>query len=124
MSWTYSGDPSTSPLDEVRFLSGDTEELYSFVSDEEMTYHITKAPTLRDAAIRACRSILRKLAKQVDYTIGPESVKASQRLEQYKGILADLLADTTHGTPSWDASIMDVPGCPIFDIGMHDNKEG
>lgn len=41
MTWTYSGDPSTSPKDEVRFLLGDTDTNDQLIQDEEIEYLLT-----------------------------------------------------------------------------------
>lgn len=120
MTWTYSGDPTTSDLDEVRFLSGDIEEAYSFVSDEEVAYALMRSGTPRAAAVKVCRAILRKLAMQADYTIGPETVKASQRLEHFKLILKDLLSDVS-GSDAVPTMHNSDGGC-IFGVGMHDNR--
>lgn len=40
MAWTYSGDPSASTSDEVRFLLGDVKETAQSLSDEEIAYLI------------------------------------------------------------------------------------
>ena len=43
MSWTYSGDPSSSELDECRFLISDTDEASPILQDEEIKYIIESA---------------------------------------------------------------------------------
>ena len=42
MSFYYSGDPASSDKDTVRFLTGQTEEKSSLVSDEEILYALTQ----------------------------------------------------------------------------------
>jgi hypothetical protein len=42
VTWSYSGNPSASPLDAVRFLSTDTDESHQRVSDEEIAFLLTQ----------------------------------------------------------------------------------
>jgi len=123
MAWTYSGDPQTSDKDAVRFYCGDTEEEFGLLQDEEIEYILNsqKRPDVKLAAIKACEQILAKLAKQVDYTIGPETVKASQRYKAYEGILRRLKKDVVGANA---APVMGGWHPPIFSIGMHDAEGG
>lgn len=41
MTWTYSGNPGASTLDQVRFLLGDTNTTRQLFSDEEITWTLT-----------------------------------------------------------------------------------
>lgn len=43
MTWTYSGDPSTSELDAVRFALGDTDTSFQLMQNEEINYVIALA---------------------------------------------------------------------------------
>lgn len=123
MTWTYSGDPSTSDLDQVRFLCGDTDPAYSFLSDEEINYLLNGHTNLRRVAINAIEQIVTKLAaSSVDYTIGPESVKASQRMANFARIKRLLQQDLRNGQAFPIMAPAEQPPCrPLFDIGMHDN---
>ncbi|MNC35873.1 hypothetical protein D3C75_843710 [compost metagenome] len=123
MTWTYSGDPSTSDLDQVRFLCGDTDEAYSFLSDEEINFLMTDQKNLRRVAIKAIEQIVTKLAaSSVDYTIGPESVKASQRMANFARIKRLLQQDLRAGLAFPIMTQAEEPPCrPLFNIGMHDN---
>ena len=40
MSWNYSGNPASSPVDECRFLIGDTNPNEPIMQDEEIQYII------------------------------------------------------------------------------------
>ena len=40
MSWSYSGNPKDSPIDDVRFLVGDTNKNEPILQDEEIQYLI------------------------------------------------------------------------------------
>ena len=121
MAWNYSGDPSTSPLDEVRFLIGDTRAAYGYLSDEEINYTLQKfGGNASSAAINCCEGLLARFASDVHYSIGPEKVYASDRYEHYKSLLADMRKNKSDGNAI--VSMAD-PIEPIsFDVGMHDNR--
>jgi hypothetical protein len=121
MTWTYSGDPSSSDLDKVRFLVGDTDEALPLMQDEEINFLIKTKGSADGAIQNVLLSIIAVLAREVDYVIGPESVKASQRLANYRQLLNDMkdLQLGTNAAPSWQPP-KEPPGRPLFDIGMHD----
>lgn len=126
MSWSYSGDPSSSDLDLVRFLIGDTDTNDQQVTDEEINYMLGIYGSPYAAAYNLCVNLMAKYARQVDYTIGPESVKASQRYKNYQS-LAQALKDqsmSANAAPSFDDPTQrDGNKYPIFDVGMHDNGD-
>ncbi|MMZ45265.1 hypothetical protein D3C76_169810 [compost metagenome] len=125
MTWTYSGNPQDSPKDTVRFLCGDTDESFAYVSDEEIAYLLgpDDSVDVRGVALKACSQILKKLALEADYTIGPESVKASQRYKAFKELYDQLKSENTciWAAPSWDDPALHGRG-RIFDIGIHDYR--
>jgi hypothetical protein len=43
-TWSYSGNPNNSPLDEVRFLVGDVAQTAQSPTDEEINWLIGQAP--------------------------------------------------------------------------------
>jgi hypothetical protein len=121
MAWTYSGDPKTSIKDQVRFLCGDTKQEEPFLQDEEIEYLLTLREAPKAAANDACLQILAKLSEEVDFELGPQKVKASQRYAQYKQFYEArrILLIISYASPTWtDQAIL---SSPIFDIGMHDN---
>ena len=79
MSWNYSGNPADSPKDEVRFLSGDTNQAAAWtLSDQEILYTIDRwsdDPSLVGnnflAAALCCEAIIAKLKGSLgDKSIG------------------------------------------------------
>lgn len=91
MTWTYSGDPSSTARDAIRFLVGDTDTTDQLLSDEEIAWVNTEASgsatstdSLYDAAYRCCLTIASKLAREADKQIGDLSVKMSQRAVAYR----------------------------------------
>lgn len=88
---TYSGDPTTSPVDEVRFLVGDTDPNAWLMTDGEVAYTLRQAGgDPHAAAIRACEGILAKLARCRDETVGSVSISFSQDVAGYQARLATL----------------------------------
>lgn len=119
MTWSYSGDPTSCPKDEVRFVIGDTDPDFAFIQDEEILFLLTKSKdSVSSASIAAVKRVIAQVARQVDYKIGPEQVYASQRLANFRTLLKQLqeeLSGVDHIQLSQPAT-----GTPIFDIGMND----
>ncbi len=97
MTWTYSGDPSDSSRDEVRFLVGDTDSTDELVSDEEIAYAIVEESNNLLAAAKVAKAIMAKFARLVDKTVGDLKLNYSQRLAAYKELIEQL---TERGTES------------------------
>lgn len=120
MAWTYNPENlETSSKDEIRFIVGDTDPDYAYLQDEEIQFLLKDASSVKSAAVKALHRIIAKVAKEVDYRIGPESVSASDRLKNFKMTLEQLESELK------DVSSMHFPEIhphrPTFDIGMDDN---
>lgn len=91
MAWSYSGNPGTSPRDEVRFLLGDTSEADPLLQDEELDYLLNEheGSAIR-AAVAACEAVIAKLSREADFSSGATSLSASQRCEGYRKLLGQL----------------------------------
>lgn len=85
MSWTYSGDPANSKLDECRFLIGDTNSKAPIMQDEEIQYIITQAGEnenkLRYGLFRQAATIF---ARDIKRTLGPQSEDPTERLKYFR----------------------------------------
>lgn len=90
MSWTYSGDPSSSDRDALRFLIGDTDTTDQQLTDEELDYLLTFEGSVTAAAIAAIRSLIAKFARFADRSVGDLRVAYSQRIDNYRGLLDQL----------------------------------
>jgi hypothetical protein len=96
MTWTYSGDPSTSPRNYVRFLINDTISTDALFSDEEINYVITEWSGDEYEAARELAEILiarfARLADSTSKSVGDISVSESysSKITHYKE-LADSL---------------------------------
>lgn len=103
MSWTYSGDPSSSPLDEVRFLIGDTDAASPELQNEEITYQLTivngTSPPPASGnflpAAYAAESIAAKYSRRVDKSVGDLHISYGQLQKQFQAIANRLRSRAT-----------------------------
>lgn len=123
MTWTYSGNPGNSDLDQVRFNIGDTDERDPQLSDEEIQFLLSDGTSPLRASIAACSALVAKYTRQVNYSLGPERSFASQRAQQYRALRDDLRRKLSRKNAnfSWDSSIQ---GKNAFGVGMHDAPGG
>lgn len=127
MSWSYSGDPSASDLDMVRWLIGDTDERNQEQSDEEIAAALTMGSTVIGAAVLALDALIARYSHLVDYAwSGDLSESASQRVPQLRQRRTDLLSGVYSGMAPATADYEPTTGDmhePRFDVGMHDNPD-
>ena len=90
MSFSYSGNPSASQKDEVRFLLGDTVASKAMMTNNEINYLITSEGGPVQAAIAGALQLAAKFSRQCDETVGKVSKDYSQRSKAYLA-LADRL---------------------------------
>lgn len=81
---TYSGDPSTSPLDAVRFYSRDTDIKKAFFSDSEINFVLTEYPNTKKAAASLLRVLASKFALVPDVKVGDVHKSGSQIAKQLR----------------------------------------
>lgn len=118
MTWTYSGDPSQSPKDEIRYLVGDTKEDDPLLSDEEIVYTLRKYnDSVALASVRCCDAIIANLAREIESTVGPIKVLNQQKFEHYQQIKKMIASGVYVAAP------LGAPTTPgTFRIGMDDFK--
>lgn len=90
MTWTYSGNPASSDVDNVRFRIGDTNTSDQQLSDEEIEWLLTQYGTAIGAALGACDALIAKYARLVDSRSADVSVSSSQRLAHYRDLKTTL----------------------------------
>ncbi len=61
MSFSYTGDPTTSALDQVRFLIGDTNASAALMEDEEIAYLVAQNPNPLYAAADAADQMAQRI---------------------------------------------------------------
>lgn len=71
MSWDYDVTGlSSSRKDQVRFLTGDTNQLDQQLADEEINFSLTIRSSVWGAAATCCESISANLSRRADTTTG------------------------------------------------------
>lgn len=132
MTWSYTGDPSSSDKDTVRFLIGDTDTSSEQLSDEEIAYLITEHGSAQAAAIAGCEALQAKYARQADQKTGDISISYSQLSKHYQQLATtirnrlSILATPYAGgisyadreTDNTDTDRVD----PAFEVGGMDNE--
>lgn len=85
MSWSYSGNPNDSKLDECRFILGDTNENEPIMQDEEIQYIITQSGSnenkLRYELFKQATTIF---ARDIKRSLGPQSEDPTSRLAFFR----------------------------------------
>lgn len=85
-NFTYSGDPSDSELDAVRFLIRDTDEATAQLSDEEIQWMLVESGhSIYRAAVGAVDFIVTNFATQArTRTVGALSISYEARADEYR----------------------------------------
>lgn len=90
MTWTYSGDPSSTDRDTVRFLVSDTDTNAQLVSDEEIAWALTEGGVYNAAAIVA-RAISAQYARKADFEVSKDlKVSYSKQATAYSDLASSL----------------------------------
>lgn len=98
MTWSYSGDPSTSDRDALRFTIGDTNTNDQQLSDEELDYLLSQYGSVNAAALAACRALIAQYSRCVDQKTGDIDIKYSQRIAQLKTMMSEISSDAVSGS--------------------------
>lgn len=117
---TYSGDPSASDLDAVRFLIGDTDVSNLILTDSEVNFLLTEEGNKYSAASRAALSMAATFGRKADKSVGDLSIRYSDRRQHYLE-LATKLADHASMKGSALTGITGGRGSerdPMFWLGM------
>ena len=102
MAVTYSGDPSASDLDAVRFTTGDTDTSDPMLQDEEITWLLGETgDSVLEASWRSLIVAAAKYARLVDTSSGDLRVSLSQRVKHLREQAMEVrqLADRETGVP-------------------------
>lgn len=137
MTWEYSGDPTTSTKDEVRFLMQDTDDADHLVEDEEIDYLLSAYGSPLLAAANGLQTLGNRYARQVTKAVGDLRIELSERAAQFREAAAGLFqqaggsAVNVPGVAPWvgglsiqektDADADEDLVRSDFWIGMHDN---
>jgi len=91
MSWTYSGDPATSALDQVRFLLGDTDSDSPQLSNEEIDFLLSATGNEPwTAAIRGAYGLASKYSRKITKSMDDLSISYDQLAKHYRDLAVQL----------------------------------
>lgn len=100
MTFSYSGDPIASILDEIRFMVGDTDERGPLLQNEEINFALKKFEgEIYQTSIYLCRRILIAASSLTDSMSGLESIRGSQIQAQFKNRIVDLENEMAQASP-------------------------
>lgn len=125
---SYSGDPSASQLDEVRFIIGDTNPLDEKLTDDEISYLITKWVEPMKAAHAAAMSLVALYTGKMNKSIGSTSVDYSQLMQQYQSLASSIARRGGFSTLSMTAipiagGLRSVDNPDVLDVAWQNTKE-
>jgi len=104
MTWSYSGDPGDSALDEIRFLIQDTDTNDQLLSNEEINYLYDAYGDAYSAAIACIVSLIGSAARSVEESkkVGDLSLsqKTGARVQQWETLLKRLEAERFRRYPA------------------------
>lgn len=136
MTYSYSGDPSNSQKDEVRFVLQDTDPGLQLLTDEEIDFLIEKwlprYDSLTYVAAIAAATIARKFVGVVDINADGVSVNAAELMNRYTELAKQLRAEYVAAQIGGEVDLSSImigqtPDPRIkplaFGIGLHDNPE-
>lgn len=137
MSWSYSGDPASSPLDQVRFWLQDIDVSNQLMQNEELTWLFdTHGKDMHGgeiwAAAIAAEVLANRFAREVSISADGVSVQLSELQDRYEKLAVNL-RDAWHqfgsaATGDFASVLVDDGIDPsikplMFGIGFHDNYE-
>lgn len=135
MSWSYSGNPAASNLDEVRWWIGDTDTNDQQLADAEINFAISATGDNKRAAAWCARGLKAKYSREVNIRTGADGEFRADlsNLAKAYGDLADFLesAAAAYAAPWSGAISIDDKSDqeedsdrvqPFFDRGMFSGK--
>jgi len=131
MVFTYTGNPDASIIEQIRWEIGDTDSTNPKFQDAEIQYAYDQEHSIYAASARLCEQLATKYADQVDRSLGPLSVKLTQKIDFYTKRAKELrLHGAKYATPYVGGVSKDKEELfeddtdliqPYFEVGMHDN---
>lgn len=125
--YSYTGDPASRPIDEMRFLLGDTDMGRALFTDKELTYLLSKFSNPYSAAAEGALTFAARYTDLRDKTVGPLSIRYGSIINQWEALAKSLqrrgsknngaLAITTQRScePAFSRGMNDFPESQLFD---------
>jgi len=134
VTWTFDPTSVSSNLAQVRLTIGDTNTSDQLLTDEEINLRLSDYDNhIINTSVRCVRDILAKLARNYDRNVASFSGSRSQKFQQYKDLLDDLLAQANTSCEAFfgglsqseeDSILSDTDyKAHYFSMGMDDNNE-
>ena len=90
MTWSYSGDPSESEIDALRFQLSDTDASNPIFTDEELQFLLDEYGESPDVLTYQVFSIAAsKFARQIKRSLGPQSEDPTSRMNYFRAKAAE-----------------------------------
>lgn len=83
MTWSYSGNPATTPKDLYRFKIGDTISTDPVLTDEEITYVLTETTDTHKILYKLYTAASDKFARSFKRSLGPEAEDPTSRQKYF-----------------------------------------
>lgn len=84
MAWTYTGDPASSPKDEVRFILGDIDSTDPQLTDEEINYVLGQySNSIYISVVGLLDILLLRYGRIVSESVGSVSIQYNQRYQAW-----------------------------------------
>lgn len=118
MSFSYSGDPTSSLVDECRFILSDTDAANPILQDEEIDYIIAQSGS--DTALLRYKLFTQAatvFARSIKRSLGPQSEDPTSRLEYFQQQAAEYKAKMN----ARGISLPQFNYPKVFHKGMHSN---
>lgn len=132
-AWTYSGDPSSSDLDAVRWLVGDIDTDDPLLADTAVNFVLDHSSNVYAAAADAAEQIAGIFAREVSHAVDGVQIGTDELQEKYLTLALRLRARSSRlGIPyAGGISVSDKRGVAretdraagSFFLGMGDNRE-
>ena len=132
MTFTWTGDPSASTIEQVRAEIFDTDSTNALFTDEWIEYVLTLEHTVLNTAARLCEQLSVKYSSAVSRAIGPLRVDLSDKAKFYAERAKELRKRGMRFAEPYVGGISDAKETifeqdsdikqPIFSKGMMDNE--
>jgi hypothetical protein len=110
VSFSYSGDPSSSARDAVRFSIGDTADVGHVFEDAEIDYLLSGQPDVTLVSIDLCKKAIAHFAQLCTMSAGATSVQYRERGDNYRALQAELRKQLSPAPYAGGISIADKSG--------------
>lgn len=132
MSFTWTGDPSASVIEQIRWEINDIDSANAKFQDAEITYAYNQEHSVLGAAARLCEQLQARYSDAKNRTMGPLRVDMSRMAEMYAAKAKALRRRATAFAEPYAGGISDAKEeifeddsdliQPTFKKGMHDNE--